>query len=265
MSGIGDDHAPPGLVGEAHGSKARWREEFVAIATSGGEDPPLLPSAIALAKLLQRGELWQGWEARLHALEDAARARCHAATPDQWNDAATALLALVHEEGFRGNVDDYDRVENSFLDRVLQGGLGIPITLSTLAIHLGEVAGVPIQGIGFPGHFLVGIGLHTRTPSVFDPFNDGVKLGFEDLAALYRATTGKRMTSHAPLLRRALEPASSRAILSRMLRNLQRLYGNRGSHDRVAEVVGLLAVLHPELDKLRALEGQLHRRLATLN
>jgi regulator of sirC expression with transglutaminase-like and TPR domain len=171
----------------------------------------------------------------------------------------------MHEQGFAGNVDDYDRVENSFVDRVLQDRLGIPISLGVLAIHLGQAVGVPIEGVGFPGHFIVGVGLHTRTPSVFDPFNGGVRLSFEDLAALYRATTGKRMTSHAPLLRRALEPTRPRAILSRMLRNLQRLYTSRGAHDRVAEVVGLLSVLHPEIDKLRTLHGELHRRLATLN
>ena len=54
-------------------------------------------------------------------------------------------------------------------------------------------------------------------------------------------------------------------MLSRILRNLQRQYGARGSHDRAAEVVGLLSVLHPEQDTLRTLQGQLHRRLATLN
>ena len=256
MSGRHDD---------TRANEARWRDEFIALATSGGDDPSLLPSTLALARLLQRGALWEGWQSRLHVLEESARKRCGSATPDQWSDGAADLLALMHEHGFAGNVDDYDRIENSFLDRVLQDGLGIPISLGVLAIHLGEIVGLPIQGIGFPGHFLVGIGLHTRTPSVFDPFNDGVRLGFEDLAALYRATTGKRMTSHAPLLRRALEPTHARAILSRMLRNLQRLYSSRGSHDRVAEVVGLLAVLHPEIEKLRALEGQLHRRLATLN
>lgn len=243
----------------------RLRDDFLGLGAADGDDPPLMASVLALSRLLQRGHVWDGWESSLASVETAARRRCHAAGPDQWNDAAADLLALMHEEGFVGNVEHYDRVENSFIDRVLQDRRGIPISLSVLAIHLGEVVGIPLQGIGFPGHFIVGIGLHTRTPSVFDPFNAGARLSFEDLAQLYRATTGKRMTSNAPMLRRALEPATSRSILSRMLRNLQRQYTARGSHDRVAEVVGLLAVLHPELAKLRTLEGQLHRRLATLN
>jgi regulator of sirC expression with transglutaminase-like and TPR domain len=242
-----------------------WREEFLGFATGGGDEPPLMASALALSRLLQRGETWEGFQERLAALEIAARRRCGAVSVDDWSEAAAELLLLMHEQGFGGNVDDYDRIENSFVDRVLQDRLGIPITLGVLAIHLGEAVGVPIEGIGFPGHFMVGVGLQTRTPSVFDPFNGGVMLSFEDLAALYRATTGKRMTSHAPLLRRALEPVRARAILSRMLRNLQRQYAARGAHDRVAEVVGLLAVLHPELDKLRTLQGELHRRLENLN
>jgi hypothetical protein len=50
-----------------------------------------------------------------------------------------------------------------------------------------------------------------------------------------------------------------------MLRNLQHHYALRGSHDRMAEVLGLLAILHPELEKLRTLQGHVQRRLASLN
>lgn len=240
-----------------------WRAELLT-ALETEPQPPLLRTAMCLSRLLQRGDTWDRFDAELGELEAAAKVRVDAALPDD-AAAAEAIMELLDERGFEGNTDDYEAVHNSFMDRVLQCRRGLPISLSVLAIHLGQVTGVQIDGIGFPGHFIVGVGLHTKTPTIFDPFNDGRRLSFVDLAALYEAATRKRMTSHAPMLRDALEPSPPRAIISRLLQNLQRHYSLRGSADRAAEVVGLLAVLHPEVTKLRHLQGKLHRRLGELN
>ncbi|HQY29225.1 MAG TPA: transglutaminase-like domain-containing protein, partial [Burkholderiaceae bacterium] len=57
--------------------------------------------------------------------------------------------------GFRGNANDYYDPDNSYLNRVIERRLGIPISLSVLYIELAEQVGLPASGIGFPGHFLV--------------------------------------------------------------------------------------------------------------
>lgn len=240
-----------------------WRAEFLT-ALEAEPQPSLLRTAMCLSRLLQRGDTWDRFEAELSELEAEAKERVAAAPPDAAS-GAEAIMQLLVERGFEGNTDDYEAVHNSFMDRVLQCRRGLPISLSVLAIHLGEVTEVPIDGIGFPGHFIVGVELDSKTPTIFDPFNEGRRLSFVDLASLYEAATRKRMTSHAPMLRDALEPAPTRAIISRLLQNLQRHYSVRGSADRAAEVVGLLAVLHPEVTKLRHLQGKLHRRLGELN
>ena len=241
------------------------RDELVTIVEAAGDSPPLMAAALAVSRALQGGELWPGTEETLAELENAALERATAASQSDPVDAVQGVIDLLVEEGFAGDVDTYEDPANSFLDRVLQRRRGLPISLSVLGIHLAQCTGLDLRGIGFPGHFIVGTGLDSKMPTVFDLFNGGRRLSFSDLAALYRAGTGRRIMSNAPLLRDSLQPASTRSILLRILRNLQHHYARRGAHDRVAEVVGLLSVLHPDATKLRDLEGRLNRRLETLN
>src|SRR6478672_11751366 len=63
---------------------------------------------------------------------------------------------LFSEEGFAGNHDDYYDVENSYLDKVLVRRTGIPVTLSIVYMEVARLVGLPLQGIGLPGDFVVG-------------------------------------------------------------------------------------------------------------
>jgi regulator of sirC expression with transglutaminase-like and TPR domain len=237
--------------------------DAIAQMVAPNMEPPLFEAAFALGQLLQQGDVWPMARARLAELEALAIAACEAMSNDE--PKVEAVLALLRDEGFHGNTTDYEDVENSFMDRVLEHRHGLPITLGVLAMHLAHTVGCKLEGIPFPGHFLVGVDLQGEKPRVFDPFHDGRSLSLSDLAELYRTATGNAMTSAAPLLRQSLQPAPTRAILSRMLRNLQRHYAQRGAHDRVVEVVGLLSLLHPEVEGLRTLQGKLHHRLLELN
>ena len=72
----------------------------------------------------------------------------------------------------QGNGREYADPRNSYLHEVLGRGLGIPITLSVVAIEVGRRLGVTVVGIGLPGHFVVG-DHHSR--HFADPFNGGVQ------------------------------------------------------------------------------------------
>jgi regulator of sirC expression with transglutaminase-like and TPR domain len=111
-----------------------------------------------------------------------------------------------------GNTADYGDPRNSYLHEVLHRGLGIPITLSVCAIELGRRVGVPIRGVGLPGHFMVESG------GVFaDPFHLGRIYCADELEPAWRRMTGLR----DPLDRNMLAPVSQRGILLRMLNNLK--------------------------------------------
>jgi regulator of sirC expression with transglutaminase-like and TPR domain len=62
---------------------------------------------------------------------------------------------LFDEQGFSGNEQEYEDPRNSLLHEVLERRTGIPITLSLVYLEVGRRLGLPVEGIGFPGHFLV--------------------------------------------------------------------------------------------------------------
>lgn len=138
--------------------------------------------------------------------------------------AAATLEALVDhlftEGGFKGNAAEYDDPCNSYLNDVLDRRLGIPISLSVVTVEVGRRLGVPLAGVGMPGHFLV---RHMRAPPVLlDPFGGGRLLSEPEAEALFRSLGGT-----GPFLPRFLDPVAPRAILSRMLANLQGIFLGR--------------------------------------
>jgi regulator of sirC expression with transglutaminase-like and TPR domain len=122
---------------------------------------------------------------------------------------------------FRGDTDDYANPDNSLIDVVLDRRRGIPITLSVVVIEVGRRVGVPLEGVGMPGHFLVQAG---DEPGRFvDPFHQSLldRAGCEGLFAKVHGPTARFED-------RFLAPVGPRAILARMLTNLQRSFVGRG-------------------------------------
>ena len=128
--------------------------------------------------------------------------------------------------GFVGNADDYYDPRNSYFNQVLERRKGIPITLAVLLMALGRRLDLPVEGIGFPGHFLVRAG--GAEGMYLDPFNHGNIVEPADLTELARRFLGGR----AELARGQLEPVTPRVIAVRMLFNLQQIYEKRGDHAR---------------------------------
>jgi regulator of sirC expression with transglutaminase-like and TPR domain len=128
---------------------------------------------------------------------------------------------LAAEMGFRGDRDDYSDPRNSLLDQVLDRRLGIPITLSLLLIEVGRRRGVDLVGVGMPGHFLVRA---AGDPDAFaDPFH-ARPLDRDGCLELFRSVHGPKPTFDE----RFLDPVGPRAVLARMLTNLQRSFVGRG-------------------------------------
>ena len=130
------------------------------------------------------------------------------------------LDALVHhlfaEEGFRGNTEEYQDPDNSYLDQVLRRRLGIPITLSVLTMEVGRRLGLALDGIGMPGHFLVGSRAEPGT--YLDPFGGGRRLDVAGCQAIYASLGGSGWDESY------LAPVGARSILTRMLLNLQGIF-----------------------------------------
>ncbi len=165
---------------------------------------------------------------------------------------------LVDEEGFRGNERDYYDARNSFLNEVLERRLGIPITLSVLYIEVAARVGLGLQGVGFPGHFLVKCPASSGAPGdlFIDPFNGGDVLGADECIARFKAVLHGR--DFDP---RFLEPVSEPQILARLLHNLKKIYVEKGDDVRALWVVDRLLLLQPGSLEERRDRGLVSARL----
>lgn len=139
---------------------------------------------------------------------------------------------------FSGSADDYSRPEASYLDEVLRTRRGLPILLSVVWILVGERLGVPIVGVGYPGHFLVALdGEGARL--FLDPFHGGRE---RDPAAL--------LADLPPGTPRAvLQPVKTRALVLRMLTNLRHLFAELGEHAQLLEVIDRIQLLVGEREE----------------
>jgi regulator of sirC expression with transglutaminase-like and TPR domain len=178
----------------------------------------------------------------LHDLDQLAasvRSRIEGVS-DQTSRASALVQYLLEVEGFRGNLDNYDDPRNSFLNEVLERRLGIPITLAVVMIEVAQRLSIPLCGVSFPGHFLVGIA--GRRALLLDPFT-GQALGPSQLADLLGRVYGQRRAPRSD----ELQPAGKHAILIRMLHNLRNIYVQKRdtARQRLAE------------DRIRVLESAL--------
>lgn len=238
-------------------------ERFATLVGAADTPVPLFDAALAYSAALQDGDVWPGALALRAELEDAVLDHCADRRGEL--EVAQGVLEFMVEQGFTGDREHYDAIENSLMDRVLQRRRGLPIALCGLAIHLAGRCGVRLEGIAFPGHFLVGMQLETTSARVWDPFHEGVEIGPRQLVEIYASVTGQQLEPDSPQLRAHLQPAHSRLILTRMLENLRRQFAQVGERRGVVDVLELLAVLHPEVVRIRELLDEQPRRLDLLN
>lgn len=163
--------------------------------------------------------------ARLDAL-GATLARRAARADDPRAQAAVLGTWVYDELGFGGNEDDYYDPRNSYLNDVVTRRRGIPITLAVVLMALGRRAGMALDGVSFPAHFLVRLG--GRGGVYLDPFFGARVLDEPALREMARRALGPG----GELRPEHLAPVGSRAIAARMLANLKAAHERRGDHAR---------------------------------
>jgi len=158
---------------------------------------------------------------------------------------------FFHELGFAGNVNNFYDMHNSFVHQVLNRRRGIPITLALIYIELAGQIGLLARGISFPGHFLVKVRM-AQGEVVIDPFS-GKSLSrdhLEELLLPYRQSPGQAGGSPgvepAAPLAAFLQPAVSREVVARLLRNLKEIHRSNLDWARVLAVMQRLVLLLPD-------------------
>ena len=162
---------------------------------------------------------------------------------------------LFTELGFTGDEDEYDHPDNSHLGRVLARRRGLPILLSVVYMEVARRHGVIIDGVGFPGHFIVSP--QGVSPRFFvDPFHQGLVLRPEALLGRLCERTGARGVDPEAWAR-FTAAVDARAILVRMNNNLKASWGRRGCLEGVLRAVDRNLALCPQDADERALRDRL--------
>lgn len=178
-----------------------------------------------------------GCLARLDEMGEQARAR---ALSEGGSRVEALNRYLFDEQGFAGNQSDYYDPRNSMLHRVLELRAGIPITLSIIYAEVGRRAGLNVECVALPGHFIVRASEDGGARLLVDPFY--AKVVDEDecqrrLDVIYdgRVTLGEEH----------LRAVGVRATLVRVLGNLKAVYVQGQLFRRALAAVERILLLTP--------------------
>jgi regulator of sirC expression with transglutaminase-like and TPR domain len=217
-------------------------EAFAALVGPqvGDEDIDLARGALTIARTEYPDLDIESYIARVDELASMAEGRIH-----DVGDAAQTIAALNHtlfeEAGLRGNREDYYDPRNSFLNDVLDRGLGIPITLALIYMEVGRRLGFPLFGVGMPGHFLLKHYDIDGRETLFDCFNGGDILSPKDCQRRLDEIYSGQMTLRPEFL----FAVSRRQILTRILNNLKTVHLGTRNFRKALALVDLLLVIYP--------------------
>ena len=215
-------------------------ERFAALLCR--EDFSLAEACLLIAQDASPGLDVGHYLARIDALAATVQRRL---SSDAYTGQKVVVLNryLFNELGFCGNLGDYFDPRNSYLDQVLERRTGVPITLSILYMEIGQRLGLRLQGVSFPGHFLVKLRV-TGGQLVIDPFCGGEAQSVADLRALLAQVMPQREADTLPLPP-LLEAATPRQILARVLRNLKGIYLQSEEAQNTLKVMQRMVMVAP--------------------
>ena len=209
-------------------------EAFRRLAVS--RPPDLFEGALLVARLVDPDADLEGARRRIAELAARVAARRREGRPPL--DALRAVL--FDEEGFAGDTESYDEPPNCSIVHALAARRGLPITLAVLAAEVGGRAGVRVEGVGLPGHFVLG-GADLPAGQYLDPFDGGA---LHDTEALAQRVSGIFGTEIA-LSPEVFAPDPPGAILRRMLANLRRSWERRHRFEEALAALDCAEALDP--------------------
>jgi len=234
------------------------RKDLATALTAATNAPGtgLAHAALVIARIEYPRLIVDTYLAKLDAMGEFARRAIQRHADETGHTSTLACVKafneyLFEELRFVGNREKYEDPRNSCLNEVLDRRTGIPITLSIVYIEIAHRAGLHVDGVNFPGHFLVrypDVDRRARTGIIVDPFHGGALLSERDCRMLLQRHVGKEVAFNKSLL----APATRLQIIARMLLNLKKAYVHMRSFPQARDVTELLLAVTPSaLGELR--------------
>ena len=204
------------------------------------EDIDLIRATLVIARTEYPGLDLEAYAARIEELARRVAGLVPELDPHR---ALPALNQVLFEElKLRGNREDYYDPRNSFLNDVLDRGLGIPITLSIVYMEVARRIGLALSGVGMPGHFLLKYNSEDGKETLIDCFNRGDVLSRQDC----QSRLDEIYSGEMKLRPEFLHPISRRQILTRMLNNLKTVYLSTRNFRKALAVADMILVIYPQ-------------------
>lgn len=188
---------------------------FLAFCLRNGEEFDLEQGAWLLAQTQYPGINVAGYQALLDSFAADLRERIEPG--DQSKNVLERLNRYLFEElGFVGNKGNYYEPDNSYLNRVLDRRTGNPINLCLVYLLVARRLGLPVAGIGLPGHFLCRY--QSSSAEVYIDAFEGGRL-------LTKADCVQYLLERSYTVRdEYLTPLTARRLLLRICGNLHQIY-----------------------------------------
>jgi regulator of sirC expression with transglutaminase-like and TPR domain len=219
----------------------------------------LAAAALAFASLDRPGTAMAPYIDHLRALAADVNAAARPGALDLTEQIHVLNTALFEAHRYAGDRDTYNDLRNANLMSVIDRRRGLPIALSILYIHAARAQGWQIEGVNFPGHFL----LRLRGGSagvIVDPFNGGCIRSAADLRELIKTMEGDQ----AELRREHCQTAGNRQMLLRLQNNIKLRLLRDDKLAEAAAVIGHMLLIAPDDPGLLHETGVLHGRLGNL-
>jgi regulator of sirC expression with transglutaminase-like and TPR domain len=239
-------------------SRDRARTEFVRLCQDAGEDLRL-DMALLLIAAEEVGTVDVG--ANLRRLDGLAERFAESFPAEARDVEQLAALSefLFVKENYRGNQENYYDLRNSYLNDVLDRRMGIPITLSVLAMEVARRVGMSMVGIGFPGHFLVSTA--SDSGLYLDAFRGGQLLRREDCRTLLLDLSG----GNVGMKSQDLAPVTHAQIVGRVLQNIKGNYLRQQNLEGAVSAVDRILVLFPDAHGLLRERGLIYLQLGAFS
>jgi regulator of sirC expression with transglutaminase-like and TPR domain len=216
-------------------------------------------AALAFAALARPDTSVAPYVDHLRALAADVAAAAKAGAPDLTEQIHILNTVLFDAHGYAGDRHTYDDLRNANLMSVIDRRRGLPIALSILYVHAARAQRWRIEGVSFPGHFLLrlrdgGAGV------IVDPFNGGRIRSAADLRELIKTMEG----DDAELRREHCQPAGNKQMLLRLQNNIKLRLLRDDKLAEAVEVVGHMLLVAPDDPGLLHEAGVLHGRIGNL-
>lgn len=210
-----------------HKARQRADKTFLDYCNQHNEELDLEESSFLLAQTRYPEINRDAYEALFDSWADELQTRLSKSSSKESNlDEFNAFF--FRELNFRGNERYGYDPESCYINQIVDKRLGNPIGLCGIYLFLARRTGMPIAGIGMPGHFICRY--QSANLEVYvDCYRQGTLMTKADCVKYLL------QSSHG-LVVGQLSPASPRSILQRMCRNLVTTYGHLEETEAAARV-----------------------------